>query len=317
MIHVDQLTRRYGDFIAVDQVSFHIKPGEIIGLLGHNGAGKSTLMKMLTGYLEPSQGSIRIDGRDMQQQRGAIQALFGYLPENCPVYPDMRVIEFLDYQADLRRLSADQRPQLIQRAIRLTALQDKALAPIQTLSRGYRQRLGVALAILHRPKIVILDEPTNGLDPTQILQMRELIRTLAKESTVILSTHILQEVQAVCERVLIMRGGRLVVDERLDQLQNSGRLVFAVDQGPAQVRSHLSGLPQVVDYLGLQQGKHRYALGKGADAATLARMLVGAGCQLQELHHEQRTLESLFAEINQAPNMAVAQINGEENRHAA
>ena len=217
MIQVEHLTRRYGDLMAVDDVSFHIGHGEIVGLLGHNGAGKTTIMKMMTGFLEPTSGSIRIDNLEIGDDTRAIQQRIGYLPENCPVYPEMTVIDYLDYQATLHGMADHEPSTAIARVIRRTALQEKAARTIQTLSRGYRQRVGVAQAILHQPNIVILDEPTNGLDPTQILQMRELIRELAKTATVIVSTHILQEVQAVCDRVLILRAGQLVVDSRKDE----------------------------------------------------------------------------------------------------
>ncbi|MEJ2529535.1 MAG: ABC transporter ATP-binding protein, partial [Gammaproteobacteria bacterium] len=200
MIQVENLMRLYGDFTAVDDVSFSIGQGEIVGLLGHNGAGKTTIMKMLTGFLEPTAGTIDIDGLRIGRDTTAIQSRIGYLPENCPVWPEMTVIDYLDYQATLHGMAESQRKAAIARAIRRTALKEKATATIQTLSRGYRQRVGVAQAILHEPDIVILDEPTNGLDPTQIRQMRALIRELAQTATVIVSTHILQEVQAVCER---------------------------------------------------------------------------------------------------------------------
>jgi len=172
MIKVERLTRRYGELVAVDDVSFDIDHGEVVGLLGHNGAGKTTIMKMLTGFLEPTSGSIKIDNYDIGVDTRAVQARIGYLPENCPVYPEMTVIDYLDYQASLHGLGEDKKSGAIARAIRRTSLQDKAAQPIHTLSRGYRQRVGVAQAILHQPDIVILDEPTNGLDPTQILHMR-------------------------------------------------------------------------------------------------------------------------------------------------
>jgi ABC-2 type transport system permease protein len=225
MIQIDHLTRRYGEFVAVDDVSFRIDHGEVVGLLGHNGAGKTTIMKMMTGFLEPTSGSIRVENLEIGRDTRAIQSRIGYLPENCPLYPEMTVIDYLDFQASLHGLGADQRDHAIAQSIRRTALLDKATQAIQTLSRGYRQRVGVAQAILHDPDIVILDEPTNGLDPTQILHMRELIHELAKTATVIVSTHILQEVQAVCDRVLILRAGRLVVDSRLGEKQ-----LFAIDQ---------------------------------------------------------------------------------------
>lgn len=234
MIEVQQLTRCYGELTAVDDVTFHIGAGEVVGLLGHNGAGKTTVMKMLTGYLEPTAGAIRVDDLEIGRDTRAIQSRIGYLPENCPLYPEMTVIDYLDFQASLHGLTKEERPRAIAQAIRRTALKENATQPIETLSRGYRQRVGVAQAILHEPAIIILDEPTNGLNPTQILSMRELIRELATRATVIISTHILQEVQAVCDRVLILRAGRLVVDSRLDELQQGRRLLVSVDDEAAE-----------------------------------------------------------------------------------
>ncbi|MCI5145075.1 MAG: ABC transporter ATP-binding protein [Candidatus Electrothrix sp. AR3] len=229
MIKVENLTRKYGDFTAVDDVSFEIAPGEIVGLLGHNGAGKTTIMKMMTGYLEPTSGSISVEGLNIGVDRRNIQKRIGYLPENCPVYPEMSVLEYLDYSAALHGIEQQHRPALIREAVERTALEAKATKQLATLSRGYRQRTGVAQAILHKPSILILDEPTNGLDPTQIQHMRSLITELAKTTTVIISTHILQEVQAICDRVLIIKNGRMALDSRLDQIQKNPRLLVSTD----------------------------------------------------------------------------------------
>ncbi len=300
MIRVEGLTRRYGDFTAVRDVSFEIERGEVVGLLGHNGAGKTTIMKMLTGYLEPDAGSIRIDGLAHGPDTRAIQARIGYLPENCPVWPEMTVIDFLDYEAALHGVPEPERPAAIARAIRRTQLQAKATAPIQQLSRGYRQRVGVAQALLHDPDILILDEPTNGLDPTQILHMRELIEELARHATVIVSTHILQEVSAVCERVLIMRRGELVVDARLAELQEATNLIVAVDGGGDDaVRETLTQVPGVsaAEALG-GEGPRRWRLAAKAHAApAVATAVTGAGWALHALQPERRDLETLFAEV--------------------
>jgi len=308
MIKIDNLTRRYGDFTAVDAVSFQIERGQIVGLLGHNGAGKTTIMRMLTGFLEPTSGSILVDERVMGRDTAAIQRRIGYLPENCPAWPEMTVIEFLDYQAMLHDVPAEGRSQAIAQAIRRTALKEKAAQPIQTLSRGYRQRVGVAQAILHSPDIIILDEPTNGLDPTQILQMRGLIRELAHSATVIVSTHILQEVQAVCERVLILRAGRKVVDARLDELQRDARLLVTLDQDEASARPVLQRIGGVseVRLLGASAGRYQYAL-EADESVTpaVSRAINQAGLSLYGLLREQRTLEAVFAEVNAAAAVEV------------
>ena len=302
MIKVNALSRNYGSFKAVDTVSFKIGKGEVVGLLGHNGAGKTTIMKMLTGYLEPTAGTIEIDHLQMDSDMQAIQARIGYLPENCPVWPEMTVIDYLEYQANLHNVDKNAIQTSVSEAIRQTALQEKATATIQTLSRGYRQRVGVAQAILHAPDIIILDEPTNGLDPTQILQMRELIRDLAKSATVILSTHILQEVQAVCERVLIMRSGRLVADSRIEDLQSKRQLRVTLDNADA--ADYLGNLPAVskVALLETVENKTSYLLDCEESAAPeIAAAIISAGDKLYNLSLEVHNLETVFAEVNAAP----------------
>lgn len=301
MITVTSLTRRYGATIAVDDVSFSIKRGEVVGLLGHNGAGKTTIMKMLTGFLEPTSGDIMIDGLRIGPDTAAIQRRIGYLPENCPAWPEMTVLEFLEYQAALHDVPLAERGSAVARAIRRTELKDKATQPIQTLSRGYRQRVGVAQAILHSPGIVILDEPTNGLDPTQILHMRALIAELAAHATVIVSTHILQEVQAVCERVIILRAGRKAVDARLDELQRDSQLLLTVNANERAARPVLATV-QGVSHLHLVDsvdGLYRYALTAGAVVApAIVNAVCKAGFSVYELVRQQRTLETVFAEVN-------------------
>jgi len=301
MIEVENLTRRYGDLDAVIGVSFSVGKGEVVGLLGHNGAGKSTIMKMMTGYLEPTSGSIRVDNLRIGPDTPAIQSRIGYLPENCPVWPDMTVIDFLAYHADLAGVAPSVSEDAIARSIRRTALAEKATARIETLSRGYRQRMGVAQAILHDPDIVILDEPTNGLDPTQVREMRGLIRELAERATVIISTHVLQEVQAVCERVLILRAGRLEVDRQLDDLGQFAGLSIVTD------RDDLGGrLAAIVGVTGLSRepasaGRVTYRLDAGPDAApALARAVCDAGAALFALEPRRQDLETLFAEVNAA-----------------
>lgn len=299
MITISNLSRHYGDFKAVDDVSFSIQPGEVVGLLGHNGAGKTTIMKMVTGFLEPTAGSIEIDKLVMGKDTRAIQRRIGYLPENCPIWPEMTVIDYLEYQASLHNIPPEKQTEAVASAIRRTALVEKAIQPIQTLSRGYRQRVGVAQAILHNPDIIILDEPTNGLDPTQIRQMRNLIHDLAQSATVILSTHILQEVQAVCERVLIMRSGKLVLDSRLDALQQGKRLLLTLNTPKA--KSYLDKLEGVGKVEAQQECCGRYAYTLDADPAAapqVAAAIHAAGDQLFSLQPESRTLESVFADVN-------------------
>ncbi|MGD8590153.1 MAG: ATP-binding cassette domain-containing protein [Chromatiales bacterium] len=306
MIRVEALTRTYGDLTAVDQVSFEIGQGEIVGLLGHNGAGKTTIMKMLTGYLEPSSGSIEIDGLDISVARSAVQSRIGYLPENDPLYPEMTVIDYLDYAAELHGVPEAQRLQLIHEAIQKTELASKAADPIATLSRGYRQRVGVAQAIIHHPKVLILDEPTNGLDPTQVQHMRELIRDLAQQATVIISTHVLQEVQAICDRVIIIRNGCKALDASMVELQAGKRLLVAVDAGPDQALELFRSVDGVkaVEAMGAQGAGHGYSLELAGQqelsdtAPQVASRIATQGWKLYALQPESRDLETIFGEIS-------------------
>ena len=287
----------------MDDVSFTIGPGEIVGLLGHNGAGKTTIMKMLTGFLEPTAGAIRIDGLDLATDLRGVQARIGYLPENCPVYPEMTVAGALRYHAGLHGVGGAELGPLLRSALARTGLTDKAGQSIATLSRGYRQRVGVARAILHRPKILILDEPTNGLDPTQIQHMRELIRELACEATLLISTHILQEVQAVCGRVLIIQHGCLALDARLAELAAARRLLVTVDDRD-EAQAMLAELAGVtgVERLPAAPGRACFALAGTGFAEELAPAAVAAvaraGLSLYGLGPEARDLEKIFRDIN-------------------
>lgn len=315
MILAKDLTRKYGQFTAVENVSFEIPDGQIVGLLGHNGAGKTTIMKMLTGFLEPTSGSITINGYDVETDRASAKALIGYLPENCPLYPEMTVIDFLDYAAELRGVSAEERPARLREAIAATELAEKATAPISSLSRGYRQRVGVAQAILHKPKIIILDEPTNGLDPTQIGHMRALIKRLAKNATVMLSTHILQEIQAVADRVIVIHRGRKALDSSLADLRKGGRLRLVTSGAPDVVEPLLSGLDMVEGFerLAAQGVGHAYGVKLNGHAPEtvapkVARAVHDKGLDLFALHPEQRDLETVFAEITAADHQGGANV---------
>ena len=304
MIRVANLTRIYGTVTAVDNVSFTINPGEIVGLLGHNGAGKTTIMKMLTGFLEPTSGTITVDGLSLETGRRAVQSLIGYLPENCPVYPEMTVTGYLAYSAALHGIKDEQLGPLLQSCLSRTALTSKAGQQIGTLSRGYRQRVGVAQAILHQPKIIILDEPANGLDPTQIQHMRSLIRELAQTATLIISTHILQEVQAVCDRVMIMQHGQKVLDARLEELSAGQRLLVTLDRtdGVVETFSQIAGVLKV-EQLHREQDITCFALTGPKAAMDMAPAVAAAaakqGWALYGLMPEKRNLEKIFSEISE------------------
>ena len=300
MISVTNLSRSYGSTLAVDSVSFKITNGEVVGLLGHNGAGKTTIMKMITGFIEPSSGTVEVDGLVLGENTVGIKKKIGYLPENCPVWPEMRVTDYLIYQAKLHLVEEARIGPLVSEAIEKTRLTEKATARIDTLSRGYRQRVGVAQALLHKPDILILDEPTNGLDPNQILQMRELIKELAKSSTIIVSTHVLQEVQAICERVLIMRGGQLVLDSKIKDLQSENKIIFNFQPSESDVITRLSESPLVKKVEEIQNSETtslRIEVQK-SEIPALIRFLVSEGANIESIMPEKRTLETVFAEVS-------------------
>jgi ABC-2 type transport system ATP-binding protein len=219
MIDVKGLVKTYGAKRAVDGVSFSVKRGEILGFLGPNGAGKSTTMKMITGFLRPDAGTAIVDGMDVSKDPVAVKSRLGYLPENAPAYPEMTVAEFLGFIAEVRGFrDAAARKAQVERAITLTHLDSVRRQTIETLSKGFKQRVGFAQALLHNPPVLILDEPTDGLDPNQKNEVRLIIRNMAAEKAVILSTHILEEVEAICTRVIIISRGKIVADETPRQL---------------------------------------------------------------------------------------------------
>lgn len=305
MLEVSKLMRKYGRFTAVKDASFTIQSGEIVGLLGHNGAGKTTILKMLSGFLEPHQGHIKLDGIDVVNSPKTTQQMMGYLPENLPVYPEMNVSDYLDYAASLKGIIQHERYEAIRRVIKATDIQDKLFTPIATLSRGYKQRVGVAQALLGQPKLLILDEPTNGLDPTQTAQMRQLIRDVAQHATVILSTHIMQEVEALCDRVLIIRSGELVIDAKLDELKQSNQLSLHCSLSLEALQQQLSPLTaNTISSIEEQDSRYRITI---ADAKALqhvssliAKHVTAIG-ELYALQPVVTDLETLFRQVNQQP----------------
>jgi len=259
MIQVSHLTKRYGSRLAVEDVSFQVEQGQICGLLGPNGAGKSTIMNILTGYLAPTSGSVQVAGYPLPDVRA--KSCIGYLPEQPPLYPEMTVQEYLDFAARLKHVPQADRAAQILRTARRTGVESVLPRLIRNLSKGYRQRVGIAQALLGKPQLIILDEPTVGLDPAQVTEIRRLIRELAGHHTVLLSSHILSEVQAVCSQVLILSGGHLVASGTPDQLSNrlsAGVTLRVTAQGTgAEVEAALAALPGVeqVELLSQQQGE--------------------------------------------------------------
>lgn len=301
MIEAHGVCKAYGPIVALEDVSFHVDAGEIVGLLGPNGAGKTTLMKVLTGYLQPDEGEVLIDDLDVMNDTLAVQERIGYLPENAPLYPEMSVQAHLRMMADLRQIPASKRPLLLARAVRATALEDHLTRPISQLSKGFRQRVGLAQTILHEPKLLILDEPTVGLDPTQIVEVRHLIRRLAERSTVLLSTHILSEVEAVCDRVIVLLNGEVKADARLSELSSQAATILVLQQGSAEVGDDLWNLKGVreLEYRQTADGPEYRIIGDDPGdlrpaVFDLARI---HNWPLRELRREVRTLETVFNEL--------------------
>lgn len=223
MIEVSHLTKQYGNHLAVDDVSFTVADGQICGLLGPNGAGKSTIMNILTGYLSATSGQVTVAGRPLPEEADAAKACVGYLPEQPPLYPEMTVQEYLTFAAELKGVKKAERKEQVCRAARRTGLEAVLPRLIRSLSKGYKQRVGIAQALLGSPRLIILDEPTVGLDPAQVIEIRKLIRELGRAHTVILSSHILSEVQAVCQQILILSKGHLAAAGSLEELTADGK----------------------------------------------------------------------------------------------
>lgn len=223
MIEVSHLTKQYGNYLAVDDVSFTVADGQICGLLGSNGAGKSTIMNILTGYLSATSGQVTVAGHPLPEEADAAKACVGYLPEQPPLYPEMTVQEYLTFAAELKGVKKAERKEQVCRAARRTGLETVLPRLIRSLSKGYKQRVGIAQALLGSPRLIILDEPTVGLDPAQVIEIRKLIRELGRAHTVILSSHILSEVQAVCQQILILSKGHLAAAGSLEELTADGK----------------------------------------------------------------------------------------------
>jgi ABC-2 type transport system ATP-binding protein len=301
MIDVTDISKSYGPIEALDGVSFHVAPGQVIGLLGPNGAGKTTVMKILTGYLQPDSGQATVDGLDVLADTLEVQKRIGYLPENAPLYPELSVQAYLMMMAELRQIPTAERPRYISEAVRETDLADHLTRPIGQLSKGYRQRVGLAQAILHKPKLLILDEPTVGLDPTQIVQVRRLIRRLAEQSTVLLSTHILSEVEATCDGVIILLNGQVKADARLADLAATVDAVLVLDKSAPDVTGELKLLHGVrsVECTRSPDGfEYRVRGTEGADLrAAIYELARQKSWPLRELRRDARTLEMIFNEL--------------------
>jgi len=308
LIEVSALRRHYGTFEALAGIDFAIEAGEIVGLLGPNGAGKSTTMKILTGFLAPTGGSARVAGHDVVASPLQAREQIGYLPENAPIYLDMTVASYLDFIGRVRGLEKAERARAIERVAVDCGITDRLGQRIDTLSRGYRQRVGIAQALLHSPRILILDEPTSGLDPNQIVEIRHLIREVGRTRTVILSTHILPEVQVTCDRVIIIHQGRIVADDSTEQIvaATSGHVVtVGIGQGKVLASADVL-IGQLSDLEAVSAVKvatpvneaHRFLLHAARDVrGDVYRWAVEHGHVLLELSAERTNLEDVFRRL--------------------
>ena len=304
MIQVENLTKRYAGFTAINQLNFSVAKGEIVGFLGPNGAGKSTTMKILTSYLPATSGTARIAGFDVFEQSVEARRRLGYLPENTPLYTDMRVGEYLRYRASLKGVPGRKVKQAVGDALELCGLRDRERSIIGALSKGYRQRVGLADALVHDPELLILDEPTIGLDPNQIRQVRELIKNLGGKRTVLISTHILPEVEIMCSRVIIIHQGTIRANDTAENLLKNHRAAGSMRleaKGAANGRELLGKLPGVKDVTEERDGDYiafQMKLDANADPTEEAMRLATANhWQVRELARRRPTLEDVFVEL--------------------
>lgn len=310
MISVSALKKNFGAYEAVKQISFSIGKGEVVALLGPNGAGKTTTMRMLTGFYEPTSGTATVGGHDVQKNRKDVQALIGYLPESASSYPDMLVSEFLSFIAESRNMEKEAAARGIEKAVKVTDLGKYLYSPIMHLSKGYKQRVGLAAALLHDPQVLILDEPTSGLDPNQIHEIRQLIRELSKEKTIILSTHILKEVEDTCERAIIIADGRIVLDEKLEKIQGmkEGResWEFALKGNQAAALGKIQALVgsgENVSVISTSDAETRFAAETaGGFNEKLFALCVAEKWTLRELFMQKQSIEDVFARLTQKSN---------------
>lgn len=303
LVKVEQVSRFYGPLAAVEDISFEVRRGEVLGFLGPNGAGKSTTMRMLTGNLAPSTGRIEINGIDLLDQARAAKEHLGYLPEQPPVYRELTVLEYLDYCAALNRIPRNRRDEARQRALDKCGLDQVRDRLIGNLSKGYQQRVGIAQAIIHSPAIVILDEPTVGLDPIQIREIRDLIKEIGRDHSVILSTHILPEVQSVCDRVQIINKGRLVFSDSITALRERlDRPTLIVKLKSPPPLADLASVPGVTEVEALSETRFKLHHGDSDPTATLLEQAVREGWQLCEIYPDRRSLEQVFMDVTSMNN---------------
>jgi ABC-2 type transport system ATP-binding protein len=302
MISVQNLTKRYGDLVALDNVSFQVQRGDVLGFLGPNGAGKTTAMRIITAYMPPTEGTVHVAGFDVVENPIEAKRQIGYLPENLPLYNDMTVDGYLDFVADIKQIPGKNKKNRIGLAMEKCGITDVRKRLIGNLSKGYRQRIGIAQAIVHDPAIIVLDEPTIGLDPKQIIEIRELIKNLSGERTVILSTHILPEVTMTCTRVAIINEGKIVLEESLDKLsekvETAQNLFLKIGYKEGGVKEKILSLEAVSNVSETSSGEFIIQSGEGKDIREdLAIIVVENGWGLLELRPLTQTLEEIFLRV--------------------
>lgn len=322
MIEVSNLTKKYGAHVAVDHLSFKVEKGQIYGFLGPNGAGKSTTMNMLTGYLAATEGKVTINGKDIQKEPEEAKKSIGYLPELPPLYTEMTVAEYLKFVAELKKVPRQERGRQIEEVMELTRITDMGGRLIKNLSKGYQQRVGLAQAILGYPEVIILDEPTVGLDPKQIIEIRDLIKRLGENHTIILSSHILSEVSAVCDHIMIIAHGKLVASDSPEGLEKrmsgSGELFLEVKGDSERILSILNSLEQVESVQiteAEEEGTVRLRVLPEGNEDVRERIffaLAEAGLPILELQRTKRTLEDIFLELTDDSMVAQGQNDKED-----
>jgi len=302
MIFVSKVSKSYGNIQALKEVSLTIQKGEIVGILGPNGAGKTTLIKIITGYLQPDSGSVMVEDQDILNNTEIIQKRIGYLPENAPLYPELMVQEYLQMMCDLRQIPPEEQLSAIRVAVNSVKIEDVLTRKIGQLSKGMRQRVGLAQAIIHKPEILILDEPTVGLDPTQIVEIRQLIKRISKHSTVLFSTHILSEVEAICDRVVIIMNGKIKTDSSLNEISNTNNAILVLEKDVSNV---VQDLKKIVGVAGVTLQSKPGELGvyyiEGTSNSDLTPQIYRIAAEKQwpvrELKRDVRTLENVFNEL--------------------
>jgi len=305
MIEVTNLVKKYGNNTALKEVNFTINKGEIVGLLGPNGAGKTTAMRIITGFLKPTSGQVKVGEYNVEYDPTSVQSLIGYLPESASLYYELSVYEQLEFAAEIHGLTGEAKKHAIQKTIKACGLKEKVFQEISELSKGYKQRVALACALIHDPEVLILDEPTTGLDPNQIIEIRELIASLSKEKTIILSTHIMQEVEAICNRVILIKDGHLVADGSLSDIKrgeaSAYQTLVTIKGNVDDIISTIKNIPgagKVKKESSPQHGVHLFIIESDSDIRSeINKAIIGHGFDLLEITFKENSMEDIFHEL--------------------